>query len=119
MRAFFHGDYEDITPEDNKSIYKLMDWLKEQPEGEVSYSLNVLAKQEDLNIKTNQQAINGMNVLLKNHDLDEIVFQCLYFRRKNRTFWGRLTSRIYYYVFLIKAKFFDNSSVTNNSTNKE
>lgn len=119
MRAFFHGDYEDITPEDNKSIYKLMDWLKDQPEGEVAYSLTKLVKQEELNIKTNQKAIRGMNVLLKNHDLDEIVFQCLYFRRKNRTFWGRLTSRIYYYMFLIKAKFFDNSSVTNNSTNKQ
>ena len=61
MRAFFHGDYEDITPEDNKSIYKLMDWLKEQPEGEVAYSLTTLVKQENLNIKTNQQAITGMN----------------------------------------------------------
>ena len=96
-----------------------MDWLKEQPEGEVAYSLTTLVKQENLNIKTNQQAITGMNVLLKNHDLDEIVFQCLYFSRKNRTFWGRLTNRIYYYMFLIKVKFFNNSRVTNNGTNKQ
>lgn len=103
--AFFHGDYEDITPEDNKSIYKLMDWLKEQPEGEVAYSLTVLVKQEDLNIKTNQQAINGMNILLKNHDLDEIVFTILYYRRRNRTFWDKLRNTIMYYYYCVKLSF--------------
>ena len=88
MRAFFHGDYEDITPEDNKAIYKLMDWLKEQSEGNVAYSLTTLREQEKLELTNNQQAINGMNILLKNHDLDEIVFTILYYRRRNRTFWG-------------------------------
>ena len=102
MRAFFHGDYEDITPEDNKAIYKLMDWLKEQSEGNVAYSLTTLREQEKLELTNNQQAINGMNVLLKNHDLDEIVFTILYYRRRNRMFWGKLRNTIMYYYYCIK-----------------
>lgn len=119
MRAFFHGDYEDITPEDNKSIYKLMDWLKEQPEGEVAYSLTVLAKQEKLELTNNQQAINGMNVLLKNHDLDEIVFVILYYRRRNRTFCGKLRNAIMYYYYCVKLSILDSKKAIQNSKNKE
>lgn len=96
-----------------------MDWLKEQPEGEVAYNLNVLAKQENLNIKTNQQAINGMNVLLKNHDLDEIVFTILYYRRRNRTFWGKLRNTIMYYYYCVKLSILDSKKTIQNSKNKQ
>lgn len=119
MRAFFHGDYEDITPEDNKAIYKLMDWLKEQPEGNVAYSLTTLREQEKLELTNNQQAINGMNVLLKNHDLDEIVFAILYYRRRNRTFWGKLKNTIMYYYYCVKLSILDSKKTIQNSKNKQ
>lgn len=119
MSALFHGDYNNISIEDNKAVYRLMDWLKEQPEGNVAYSLTTLREQEKLELTSNQQAINGMNVLLKNHDLDEIVFAILYYRRRNRTFWGKLRNTIMYYYYCIKLSILDSKKAIQNSENNE